>query len=512
MAWALWVAGLAVASYPALLSGFESVQVYAGDPRLVGYILEHSWRWLVGEELNASFWSPPAFYPQEGVGGYSDTLVGAAPFYWVWRWAGIGPGVALQLWMMVALSLDYWAAHLFLSRCVRVPAVPAALGAFLFGFASVRLANFNSPQLFPLFYATFALFALHRALAGGRRAGGWILVFFAALAAQAWSAFYAAFFAVLVLALAAGSGLALAEPRRRIVALVRRHGAATGLGAAGAVLAVLPLARAHAGAAGEVGWRGVETIVSCLPTWRSWVFLGESNLLYGGLASLEGFTFPVHPSQHSNGTGVVTGLVALWGLVESRRRPLAALVLVTGAFAALLVTRLPNGFSVWRTVVDWIPGARAVRYMARIGMFLPFATAVGVALFLARRAGRPSLVWALVLACAAEQVHRAEAVDDSQYWRSVALVAGEVDRDAEAFVVQPVTGPRNRAQPRVVNLVAMWAALEVGVPTVNGFYGKQPKRWGLKTRNVAEWLALHGIDPERVDWVDAPAEWFQLRE
>ena len=54
---------------------FAQLQINPGDPRLVQFILEHSYLWLSGEPLHAGFWSPPVHYPVAGVGAYSDTLV-----------------------------------------------------------------------------------------------------------------------------------------------------------------------------------------------------------------------------------------------------------------------------------------------------------------------------------------------------------------------------------------------------------------------------------------------------
>jgi hypothetical protein len=70
------------------------VQVNHGDPRLVNYQLEHTFLWLSGRSGHESFWSPPVFHPALHVGAYSDTVVGAAPLYWLWRFSGLEGGAA----------------------------------------------------------------------------------------------------------------------------------------------------------------------------------------------------------------------------------------------------------------------------------------------------------------------------------------------------------------------------------------------------------------------------------
>ena len=65
-----------------------------------------------------------------------------------------------------------------------------------------------------------------------------------------------------------------------------------------------------------------------------------------------------------------------------------------------------------------------------------------------------------------------------------------------------------------VDLDAMWAQMESGVPTVNGYSGNFPAGWQLLNPNVASetpeelwrtrldaWVARSGLDPARVCWV-----------
>ena len=105
--WAGWpllwcVLGLILAGYPTLLSGFADVQGGLGHPLLVNFTLEHSFRWVAGMPLAEDFWSPPIFHPMPGVAAFTDLLLGAAPLYWPWRWLGLGPHTAFQIWMFAS--------------------------------------------------------------------------------------------------------------------------------------------------------------------------------------------------------------------------------------------------------------------------------------------------------------------------------------------------------------------------------------------------------------------------
>ncbi|MCA9072920.1 MAG: hypothetical protein KDA84_28550, partial [Planctomycetaceae bacterium] len=82
-------AGVVSAFHPMLLSGFQRIQTDPGDTRFNHYVLEHSYRWVIGEPLHRELWNPPIFAPQDNVLAYSDTLLAVAPIYWGLRGMGI---------------------------------------------------------------------------------------------------------------------------------------------------------------------------------------------------------------------------------------------------------------------------------------------------------------------------------------------------------------------------------------------------------------------------------------
>src|SRR5690242_4521261 len=84
----LWLCGMLLAFYPVLFSGFARVSGDLGDSRLLNYLLEHDYRWLLRQPAHRDLWSPPFFYPEANVGAYSDILLSAGPCYWPWRLLG----------------------------------------------------------------------------------------------------------------------------------------------------------------------------------------------------------------------------------------------------------------------------------------------------------------------------------------------------------------------------------------------------------------------------------------
>lgn len=525
-AWTLWLVGLVAAFHPALRSGFAELQINLGDPRLVQYVLEHSWQWLRGAAGHESFWSPPVFYPATNVGAYTDTLVGSAPLYWLARGLRLAPGPAYQLWMMACLSLNFLAAQLFLRRDLRLAPWPAATGAFLFGFGINRLANFNSPQLFPLFFGVFALHAGLRALddtLGPARRRGWIALAFLSLGSQAWSTFYPTFFLALVLLTATLVALTLPESRARLLRLLRAHAVTVASCALLCGLGLLPLARAHLAAAGELGQRQWEEVALSLPSWGSWLYPGLRNLVYGALADSDLFEFTTAPSQHSNGVGFLTMLLALGGFWLGRRRTSVRIAVATVAVLVLVTTRLGD-VCAWRWIYDALPGARAIRYVARIGIYVPLAAGLGLALALegiGRR--RPWLAVLLGGLCLVEQLHDLPGKNEAEYTKAVLHAAAQVDPDCDAFFLttRALPGAAYPAvRPRLTQVFAMWVGLEARKPTLNGFYGNEPPGWELEDvdppgrpaelqlqKQVQAWIRRQRVDGRRIDHVAVPREW-----
>src|SRR5436190_260209 len=75
------------------------LHTYPGDTVLNHYLLEHTWRALADRGYPFSLWSPPFFYPTPHVLGYSETLLGVAPAYWLLR-LGLPPEDAYPIWMI----------------------------------------------------------------------------------------------------------------------------------------------------------------------------------------------------------------------------------------------------------------------------------------------------------------------------------------------------------------------------------------------------------------------------
>jgi hypothetical protein len=489
-----WIIGMLVAFHPVILSGFAAMQGDWADSRFNNYILEHGYRWLVHSPGHERFWSPPMFFPVPNTAAYSDVLLGVAPFYWPWRALGIPPDTSFQLWMLTVATVNYFAAFALFSRGFRFRPLAAATGAALFSFASIRIEQLIHPQLVSQFYLAIAILALLRlfdsepgAASHGTtplRHDRWIYVLAGACVGQLYSSYYNAWFLFFAMLLAALGAVLYADGRRRIVHLVRTHTRAIGLSAVAAAIAIAPLVIHYAQAEHQVGMRNFWTVEAMLPRVQSWAYMGPGSWLYGALAAHPIFHFLPMEHEQRLGAGVATTLFAVLGLWGARRRRVVQFAALVPLAMALLATQWPGGFTAWRAVYAIVPGAAALRAVSRIGMAIVLPIALGVALLIDRLTGgapqrriliaRGVAVALILVAVFLEQGQRLPSYGKLSARARTTRVANAVGPHCSAFLSTIIGG---KEDPWRYQVDAMWASMQLGTPTINGYSGNEPPGW-----------------------------------
>jgi hypothetical protein len=272
-----------------------------------------------------------------------------------------------------------------------------------------------------------------------------------------------------------------------------------------------PLARHYLAAVDEVGYRKFEDILPMIPRAASWVYMGSGSWLYGWMNRLEVVKGLPFPWEHALGIGLATGVLVVGGFVSARRERLAALVAMTSLVLVGLLSE-----AVWPTVGPLVPGSGAVRAVSRVGVFLLLPAAIGLGLFLARVRKTAVAVALLVVVAAEQRQARLVTYDKTDAARGVTAVAAAVDRACPAFFVATIAAPGGN-DPLYSQIDAMWAALTVNVPTLNGYSGNLPRGWPLNGNRlepggddaalrgaVAAWMGAHGAADRRVCWVALP--------
>jgi hypothetical protein len=484
------------------------------DHMLVNFICEHEYLWLAGRPDHASLWNPPVYFPARGVLVYAETFLGAAPFYCPWRFLGFAPDTAYQLWMMTLPALNFAAAFLLFRRGFRFAALPALAGSFLCAFGHNLAAQVNNPQLHTIFYTYLALYFLCRLFRGGPRPwSAWGLV--GAVTAQLYACFYLGWLCVFFLACAGLCMLATRAQRRRLWTALRPNLAALGMAAVLATVALSPFLVRALAVVRELSWANDATIA--MPHLRSWIYMGRRSLLYFWFSRSALFAhLPEEPEQRL-GLGLATAICAGIGFWRHRDNPWLRLLLAVTALLVVLTTELPGGFSLWTGVRALVPGARALRYVSRVGVLLLLPAGVGLSAFLATRRWAWTTIAVLGL-CGAEQVYSEYTFSKDAARAAVAHYTAAIDPRCRSFYMAVEDDRGERATvPWVYEVEIMMAQLASRVPAVNGGYTRfQPAGYGSLSQNViagprdaerlrhdlAGWRRLHGLQEGDVCWTE----------
>jgi len=516
----LCAVGIIAVFAPSIFSGFRLIPEYSIDPRFNHYLLEHAFRWMRGDALHASVWSPPFFHPAREVLGYSDAMLGLSWLYAPWRALGVSPYTAYALWLMALAALNAGAFYAAARSWLGVGHVAASVAACVFTFGMPRMAQLAHPQLWS---HAFILLLLHGLVMAGRAAHnpeanrglawrGWACVV-AGAAGQFYTAFYPLWFAGLGLGFALLVTLFSREGRVWLGRMVRQRAAWAALVALVAVC--WPLLRIYLDALAMAGPRSMSEVSDLLPAWRSWWYVGERNLLYG-------WVFERWPSlapgtaRHEQvlSMGWVTSIAALAGLIGLARRAWWWRVTAFSLLALIAVTlRYGDMGSPWFLLAEVVPGASAIRAVARVGMTAMIPLCLGVAWAVERAQGRGRLGWLLVVLALAEQMSPVIAVDVQPLREATAAMAESLDpAEGAVYVTVPVDRNYDRGEEYEFHIDAMWMGLEAGVPVVNGYSGLIPANWMLLYFNtyrdnaeaaklgerLAGWADRFDIEPPRV--------------
>ncbi|MGH7650082.1 MAG: hypothetical protein ACREND_18405 [Gemmatimonadaceae bacterium] len=502
-----WAVGILLVFHATILSSFGLVEGELLDTRFNLYLLEHSWLWLLRTPGELRFWDAPFYFPARDVIAYSDTLLTVAPVYWLLRAVGLGPATSLQWWLIVMATLNFVAAYVLIRRATRVGPMAAALGAFLFAFANARTSQLSHPQLQPQFYTVIALYALVRIFEPDAKSeiaatAGWMMLFAVAVAAQFWAAFYYGFFLVLALAFATMCAIVVPRLRARLATTLRTNAPAAAACVAVGGLAVAPLARHYLAVAHTLGVRPYAAVTGFMPRPASWLYMGRENWVYDTLWRGSAFNLPMSQEQQL-GLGLVTTVLVVWGLWSARRTGLGKLAMATAAALVLCSTMFPGGHTAWPLIFEWMPGARALRAVSRVGLMLLIPGAIGLALFFhAAHVARMRVVAALMaLVFVVEQGQNVEVYDKAAEHNESASLEALIGPSCRAVLYAPLHGRRMTWSYQVD---AMWAGLDRGVPSINGYSGNAPHGWDFQQIRINNAGREQGVQHALALW---EAQW-----
>ena len=495
------------------------------DARFNMYVLEHGYRWLLG--LDKSFWSAPFFYPAQNVITYSDNHLGSFLFYSVFRTLGAGRETAFQLWGITLFTLDYFVTWIVLRR-QRFHPVGAIAAAYLFTFPFIMGIRIGFIQLAPRFMVPVAFWMASRFFETGK--GKYLHWFFAACAYQIYLGIYIGYFLMLAISSFCLLLFLLRKRWNAINAFIKsadrgaivRRGATYAASCIGFVLVLLPIAIPYYQTQRTIGTRPWKEIVPMIPHWQSYLQAPESYL-WGKLLRF-GDIFPL-PIEQALFLGALPylGIVAFVYLSWKRRLSPAGSEIrfaMLGVVILLAVLTLYcSGFTLYRYVWAYLPGAGGIRAVTRISLVLIYpvafifgsvVTRLMTALAPARAGSKSMLQLSLGISVLGLTV--------LDQFTSFSAAGGVTKRECkrrvaklEAKIVQAMANDFNRnvlwvndqSEKDFVwsfeSMDAMLAGQDLGLNVVNGYSGLIPKGYppamffltGDSCDDLGVWARMH---------------------
>jgi hypothetical protein len=238
--------------------------------------------------------------------------------------------------------------------------------------------------------------------------------------------------------------------------------------------------------------------------WRA-IALAAAVAWVSSLALITYLDRPLIPIGGLAGVGL-----ALLATAHERYRPPARLMVRALSFALPILVIYYGSDSIWLYVYDRIPGGVGIRAVGRIVMILLMPAALGLATMVQRLegSGRRLAGGLLAACCMIEQGTSTGSYDAPANRAAIAAVARRVDPEYETFYYRPC----DHRYWIGYQLDAMWASMESGRPTINGYSGYQPPEWagffmvetehGPRVEDVLEeWTRTMGIERSRVQWI-----------
>ncbi len=503
-AWGMWTVPAGM-----LGPGRDLIPGDLGDARVSNLVLEHFHRYGTGQER--SYWDAPFLVPERNVMGRTETLLGTAPVYDVFRRAGWGRESAFQLWIAALFALNFGASWTALRLWGGTPAA-AACGAFIYAFGIHQIGQLNQAQVHPRFMVPLALLCWWRALQGDGVRWAWLAML--ATVYQFWCSFEVGIvLAIGVLLLVAAHAVLVRDRSWRSLFRDRRTLLmASGIAALGALL-FYPLLHHYVSARANMGHHSYAEVVQRIPRIASHFLTHPGAISWRDLTMTDDRMFPEW-WHHLHFMGVIPWSgVFLSGWFCWRRSPDPAwragsrIILVTFALLFLLCLQV-GSFSAYR-LLHALPVVGMVRAVDRFVLLEAFL----FALLLVRgaraldRGGWFGLSVAVALPFATVLDQRIDtgtirSFDKHASEREVRNIARHIDERCGSACVAiawcPVLPPLP-ASLRFERLVreqvsVMLAAQESGTPTVNGYLPYLPDAFmpffeRMDSTSLAAWTA-----------------------
>ncbi|CAN5639177.1 hypothetical protein BH23ACI1_BH23ACI1_10460 [soil metagenome] len=194
-AFVFFVALAALYTHPVLVRSGTAIASDSYDPVLNASIL---WWNATTVPFSPSWWTPPHFYPSDGIAAFTENLVGLWPVATPLLWVTGDPLRTYNLVLFLTWPFSAFAAYLLVLTLTRRHDAGLVAG-LAFGFAPYRATQIAHLQVLACFWLPLALIGLHKFSGDPRRQ--WLVLFGAAWLLQALTNGYFMLFGAIIIAL-----------------------------------------------------------------------------------------------------------------------------------------------------------------------------------------------------------------------------------------------------------------------------------------------------------------------
>lgn len=532
---ALLVAVCAAASLfiifrPFFVSHFDAILSDPGDGRFEVTILEHWTRALHGQ---AQIASPNFFYPEKGVLGYSDALVGMGIPYAGFRLLGADRYLALELVMMLVTVLGLLGMYRLLREVLHFPRSTSLFGAFLFIISNMYYidlvhTHLNFVALAPWLFVFIARF--WRARASKATARLWICAFSVLLALFFYTTYYDSWFLIVCSASGVVFYLACAYfvgGEQTVSRTLREIGGQIWnllLGFCVFVLAMVPFFVLYLPSLHRTGHRTLGETLYFMPAPLGIFDIGRDSLVWGRMSGrIENLVSPGGIHEHPTGWPLFTVLVfvavsiycgiSLWRSRHGDSSIPKTLLCTMSAIALTCLTlwtagvRVGEHAPVWALLWRFVPGAAAIRVPQRINLVLNIGVVIvcmfGLEMSRRRLAVRGALAYVVPALLAGglvvEQInfmptHLISRKAEAQKFARIP----RPPKECSSFYISDWSNSMSGMQ--VTQTDAMLVAQQYDIPTLDGYSSWFPTGWDLMwaghghvTTAATNWAKQKGV-------------------
>jgi len=484
------------------------------------------------------------FYPVKGTLGFSDVFLAYVPGYALLRLFGIDGLEALAVVVVFFSYLNFLSCLIFLRNVFKCGALASCAGALFFAFNNSKLAQPDHLQLQPVFLLPVVaglLVAFFIQSRSWTEIKAFVILVTAgvALNVQLLTSFYIGWFFIFGSLLFVSLSFVFRQTRVLIFDPIRFHQRAVAFAALIFVIGLVPFVLVYWPALRSTGWYGL--LPEYIPEMKSFLLMAEGNYMWKGVTNslLAGGSTPDWGRRI--GIGVVPSAAWLAASVFSIRRLMkefvnsrsvdrtdiakaldhdagriffAVMILATDIFCMLGLQF--RGHTLWKMVYILVPGAKAIRAVARYAIVLAFPMAIAFAFIVQYginqiasrksvflRASLGTVLFIVVIFALFEQLNDSYGMNYSIRAENARInkLASKLPQDCAVFYVAAApSGNEEEFGEQNSMHDAMLVSVKRHVPTLNGRSGKYPAGWSLRNikaseyeDNVERWIQQHEI-------------------